>query len=117
MKSSTAIKDIRPEFVDAVPRELASGVLYVSIPFNTTIHLCACGCGRQVVAPLRPSRFRLTYDGERIWMRPSIGNWSFPCRSHYWIRGNRIEWSWTFTDDEIAEAQELHDWQVDEEFK
>ena len=24
---------------------------------------------------------------------PSIGNWSFPCRSHYWIRNNTVQWA------------------------
>jgi hypothetical protein len=24
---------------------------------------------------------------------PSIGNWSFPCRSHYWIRNNKVRWA------------------------
>ena len=24
---------------------------------------------------------------------PSIGNWSFPCQSHYWIRNDRVKWA------------------------
>lgn len=35
---------------------------------------------------------RLTFDGESVWMDPSVGNWSLPCRSYYWIRGNHIQW-------------------------
>ena len=31
--------------------------------------------------------------GERALLYPSIGNWQFPCRSHYWIRRNRIIWA------------------------
>ncbi len=26
-------------------------------------------------------------------MSPSVGNWSFPCQSHYWIKNDRIEWA------------------------
>lgn len=113
MSSSTATDQIRPEFVDTIPRILEPGVLYISTRFNTTNHLCPCGCGNQVVAPLSPRRFRLTYDGECVSLRPSIGNWYSACKSHYWIRNNRIDWSWRFTDSEIEEAQELHDRRVD----
>jgi uncharacterized protein DUF6527 len=33
---------------------------------------------------------------------PSIGNWSFPCRSHYWIDGGRVIWADEWSDDMIA---------------
>jgi len=26
-------------------------------------------------------------------LAPSIGNWSFPCNSHYWITGNEVRWA------------------------
>jgi hypothetical protein len=109
MNSSTAIDRIQPEFVEQFPANLEPGILYVSIRFSTTAHLCACGCGRQVIAPLNPRRYRMTYDGERVSLKPSIGNWYFPCKSHYWIRKNKIDWSWTFSDSEIEGAQEIHD--------
>jgi hypothetical protein len=32
---------------------------------------------------------------------PSIGNWSFPCRSHYWIKRNRVIESYDMTAQEI----------------
>ena len=32
----------------------------------------------------------MTFDGETISLRPSIGNWNTPCRSHYVINRNRI---------------------------
>ena len=35
------------------------------------------------------------FDGRTISLNPSIGNWSYPCRSHYWIKGNRVVWDGT----------------------
>src|SRR5712664_1055270 len=79
-------------FVRSVPEALEQGVLYVSIEYATAIHRCCCGCGKEVVTPLSPRDWKLTFDGETVSLHPSIGNWSFPCRSHYWIKQDRVEW-------------------------
>jgi len=84
---------IRHEFVEFIPEELEDGVLYISIPYATTTHLCACGCGSKVVLPLHPTHWKLTFDGETVSLSPSVGNWSFPCQSHYWIERDRIRWA------------------------
>lgn len=84
------IKSIVHEFVEFVPANLADGVVYVSIPYSTIVHKCLCGCGMKVVTPIRPDKWTLTYNGEVISLDPSIGNWSFPCRSHYFIRKGRV---------------------------
>jgi hypothetical protein len=81
------------QFVDAIPENLESGVLYVSMAYATAIHQCACGCGREVVTPFSPTDWKLWFDGENVTLEPSIGNWSFPCRSHYWIRGGKVRWA------------------------
>jgi hypothetical protein len=88
---------IEPEFVEFIPPELAEGKLYVSMIYATTVHLCACGCGNKVVLPLSPAEWQMFFDGEAVSLTPSIGNWEFPCRSHYWIKGNAIKWAapWT----------------------
>ena len=52
---------LRHEFVDYIPEQLDEGVLYVSIRFGTVVHRCACGCGDEVVTPLGPAEWRLTY--------------------------------------------------------
>lgn len=93
---------IQPEFVEAIPRELEEGVLYISIPFATAVHNCCCGCGNRVVTPLTPFKWKLSYDGEAVWLSPSIGNWSFPCQSHYWIKRSRIQWDGQWSAEEIA---------------
>ena len=71
---------------------MEKNTLYVSVEFGTVIHKCCCGCGNEVVTPLSPDDWKLMFDGRSISLYPSIGNWSFPCRSHYWIRNSRVEW-------------------------
>ncbi|GGZ73370.1 MULTISPECIES: DUF6527 family protein [Streptomyces] len=96
------------EFVHYIPEKLDTGVLYVSLPFTTVIHLCCCGCGSQVVTPLSPTDWRLTFDGASISLNPSIGNWSYPCQSHYWIRDSMVHWAerWTPRQIEAARARD-----------
>src|SRR2546423_1582885 len=93
-------------FVTSAPADPEPGVLYISIEYDTTIHLCACGCESQVVLPLHPTAWRLTYDGDSISIFPSVGNWSFPCRSHYWIERGRIRWAPSWTDAEVTAGRE-----------
>ena len=88
---------LRHEFVEFIPDKLADGVVYVSIPYATVAHKCCCGCGMEVVTPLSPTDWELIFDGESISLDPSIGNWSFDCKSHYWIRGGRVVWAAQFT--------------------
>jgi hypothetical protein len=97
---------IRPEFVRFVPDVLESGVLYISVQYATAVHACACGCAEKVVTPIRPTDWSLIWDGETISLRPSIGNWSLPCRSHYWIRENRIIWATGWSQQEIEAGRE-----------
>jgi hypothetical protein len=81
------------EFVEFIPKQLDEGVVYVSIEYTTAIHLCCCGCGNEVITPLSPTDWSLGFDGATISLHPSIGNGSFPCRSHYWIRGDKVVWA------------------------
>lgn len=92
---------IRYEFVEYVPDTLEEGVLYVSVSFATASHKCACGCDSEVVTPLSRTDWRLTYDGESVSLYPSIGNWSLPCQSHYWIEQNRVRWAPQWSRSEI----------------
>lgn len=77
---------IRHEFVEFIPKARWAGVLYVSIPYATAVHDCFCGCGTKVVTPISPVGWQLTFDGESVSLSPSVGNWSFVCRSHYFIQ-------------------------------
>lgn len=86
------IKQIKPKFVEFIPKHTEEGILYISQKYRTAVHKCCCGCGHEVVTPLSPAEWSVKLNGGRISLWPSIGNWSFPCRSHYVIRdGNVLE--------------------------
>jgi Family of unknown function (DUF6527) len=104
----SARASLDPQFVEFLPENLDEGFLYISIPYATTAHLCACGCGNEIVTPLSPTDWRLTFDGETVSLDPSIGNWSFACQSHYWIEQNRIDWAPAWSKEKIARGRE-HD--------
>ena len=90
---STPISSLEVRFVEFVPESITDGVIYVSLDYATASHLCCCGCRSLVVTPLSPDDWKITYDGRSISLYPSIGNWGFECRSHYWIRNSKIEWA------------------------
>jgi hypothetical protein len=89
------------QFVEFIPDELEQGTIYISIRFATATHLCCCGCGNKVVTPIRPTDWKLMFDGKTISLDPSIGNWSFECKSHYWIRNNGVKWARRWSQEEI----------------
>lgn len=98
-------KIIKPSFVEFIPDEVEEGVLYISIPYTTATHKCACGCGEIVVTPIRPTDWKLIWDGETVTLKPSIGNWSLPCQSHYLIVENKIIWAGKMSPSKIEEGR------------
>lgn len=97
---------IRPEFVEFAPAALSPGVLYISERFQTALHMCPCGCGEKVITPLSPARWQLRRHDDTVSLHPSIGNWDYACRSHYYIRRNKIVWAEQFCQREIAHVKE-----------
>lgn len=80
------------QFVSRIPNVIEKGILYVCLECNVIVHLCPCGCGEKVVIILAPEHWKIKYNGEGISIYPSIGNTYFSCRSHYYIRDNKVEW-------------------------
>jgi hypothetical protein len=105
------------EFADQIPDDLSEGTLYVSMRFGTVIHLCACGCGNQTVTPLGTNDYKLIYDGETITLHPSVGNWNFSCRSHYFVRHNKVVWASEWTEGQIAAGRARDRYVKDELFR
>ena len=81
------------EIVEFIPECLEEGMLYVSHRYNTAVHKCACGCGEEVVTPLSPADWSIQIENGRATVYPSIGNWSFACQSHYFIRKGKVVWA------------------------
>ena len=86
------MRKLSHKFVKNIPEYIENGIIYISMDYATAIHKCCCGCGEEVVTPFSPTDWNLVFDGETISLYPSIGNWSFPCHSHYWITKNKVEW-------------------------
>ncbi len=99
---------LRHSFVEFIPEELDERVLYISLRFGTASHLCCCGCGAKVVTPIRPTDWKVIFDGKTVSLDPSIGNWRFECRSHYWIWESRVVWApkWSQERVELAHAMQ-----------
>jgi len=92
-------------FVSALPDKLEDGILYVCIRYATAAHNCFCGCGREVVTPIHPTKWQLIFDGVHVSLFPSIGSWSLPCQSHYWVRDGQIEWAEGWSRERIDSAR------------
>ncbi len=103
----TRLDRIIPRFVESIPKVLDEGVLYISETYGTASHPCACGCGLRVVTPLTPTDWRVIREKDgSVSLFPSVGNWDYPCQSHYWIRRNRIEWARKWSRNQIDAGRE-----------
>lgn len=88
---------LTPKFIDRIPVNLEEGILYISEEFQTSSHLCPCGCGKHAVTPFNdwPDSWTLTRsgaEGETVTLSPSILNPNCPNKAHYFIRENRVDW-------------------------
>ena len=88
-------------FVRFIPRDMDDGMLYISLEYAVIVHRCFCGCRSEVVTPLSPNDWRMIFDGESVSLWPSVGNWSFQCKSHYWIWAGQVVWARKWSQDEI----------------
>lgn len=87
--------------VEYVPKVLEPGVLYVAKEFDIAVHLCACGCGAKVTTPLGPTEWKVSEKNGLPTLRPSVGNWQLPCRSHYLITVGRTEWAGQWSEAQV----------------
>jgi len=100
------VRIISPKYVKHFPEQLEEGVLYISEEFKLTAHKCCCGCGEDVYNKLSPVKWNLTKSSDgSVSLYPSIGNWKYPCQSHYWISKNRVIDAGPMSDQEIEEVQ------------
>src|SRR5215469_6869278 len=93
------------EFVEYIPEQLKERTLYISREYGTAVHKCCCGCGREVVTPLSPTGWQLTVAGTAVSLYPSIGSWSLPCQSHYFITKNKVVWAPRWTKKQVARGR------------
>lgn len=102
MQRLTEFREVRhiPEFLYAMfddEQKQDDGVFYVVDNSPYIGYNCPCGCGRVVILPTK--KHQDGYDGwgfkeedGKVTLSPSVYSTGFPCRSHYFIRENRIDW-------------------------
>lgn len=90
-----------PVFMEQLPKnkDLEQGIIYITEKYNTSKHLCACGCGGTAVLPINEGSDKsewdlVKHDDGSVSFYPSIGNWSgqSPYHAHYFIKKNKIVW-------------------------
>lgn len=90
--------------VESFPTPMEPGVLYVSLTYSTSGHICPCGCGRDVVTKLSPARYRVIFDGE-VSLRPSVAATGLPCNSRYFITRGEVDWHFQLDSAQKARAR------------
>lgn len=102
MERLTKFREVRhiPDLIYAMlPDEpqLEDGVFYVVDNSPYVEYNCPCGCGGVVMLPTK--KHNKGYDGwafheqgGQVTLSPSVLSSGFPCKSHYFIRANRVEW-------------------------
>ncbi|MES2139169.1 MAG: DUF6527 family protein [Bacteroidota bacterium] len=100
-------KHLQHKFVEFIPQTIEEGMLYISLEYCTAIHKCVCGCANEVVTPISPTDWQVTFDGESVSLYPSIGNWNFECQSHYFIINSEIKFSRKWSKDKIEKGRDF----------
>ena len=87
------ITTLKPIFTKPFPadKDMVDGELYISMEYRVSAHRCCCGCGEKVILMFSKQDWNLQFDGT-VSIRPSVGNFSFPCKSHYFITNNKVVW-------------------------
>lgn len=83
--------EIEPVFVVEMPCYYERNKIYISEEYRTAVHLCLCGCDEKVVMILDDGSkwWRLVKEKNgKVSFIGSVGNYSFPCQSHYIITNN-----------------------------
>ena len=72
--------------VEFIPEQhnMKFGKLYYSKDYNTTNHLCPCGCGMQTPIPTNKDGWTIEIKNGKVTMMPSILQ-RLGCKSHYII--------------------------------
>lgn len=83
--------EITPVFVKEMPELWEQGKVYICEEYNTSAHLCLCGCGQKTVMPLGGGQWwTLVKEANgTVSFIGSVGNYNFECKSHYIITKNK----------------------------
>jgi hypothetical protein len=86
---------IIPVFVDQMPDHYDYNHIYISNRYKVAKHICLCGtCDQMTIMPLNYELFPNTHwklveeTNGTVSFIGSVGNYRFPCKSHYIITNN-----------------------------
>lgn len=85
---------LKPEFVELIPDTIEHGILYISEKHGHVTFICPCGCGKTGISlkPVWDDGWDMTKNGDMVTFSPSILQRG-GCKSHYFIRENKIIWA------------------------
>jgi len=95
----------RYELVGRIPAPMREGVIYHTEEFELAGLLCACGCGHRITL-LVPDSHQVWEEGGYATIRPSIGVFDAPCKSHYFINAGSVQWLPAFTGTQAAKIMQ-----------
>jgi len=72
--------------------QMEQGKVYVVDRYQTTSHLCCCGCGERIVMSIDSLGWKYSEKDNRPTFSPSIGGFGLPCKSQYSIRDGEVIW-------------------------
>jgi hypothetical protein len=80
------LKKVSYELVEVlfIPENMESGLIYYSLEYNCSNHLCPCGCGSQTPLPIKDGEWTLDVRNGKTTITPSIQH-RFNFKSHYVI--------------------------------
>lgn len=87
----------RYQLVDRIPTQMREGVVYHTLEFELAGLLCACRCGHRITL-LVPDSHQVWDEGGCATIRPSVGVFDAPCKSHYVISAGDVQWLPAFTE-------------------
>ncbi|MER9102653.1 DUF6527 family protein [Mesorhizobium sp. M0848] len=91
----------RYQLVDRIPTDMRESVVYHTEEFELAGLLCACGCGHRITL-LVPDSHQVWGEGGFATIRPSVGVFDAPCKSHYVISAGDVQWLPAFTGAQAA---------------
>lgn len=84
-KKRVEVKHIKVQNLPFIDK-MEENTIYISDKYGISEHKCLCGCGKRVATPLGYKEWSYKIDTKnRLSMHPSIGNYQYPCKSHYII--------------------------------
>ena len=91
----------RYQLVDRIPTQMREGVVYHTEELELAALLCACGCGHRVNL-LVPDGHQVLNEGGYATIRPSVGVFDAPCKSHFVVSAGDVHWLPAFSGAQAA---------------